>query len=434
MQAPTLRSSRSGFVLLAILVAIGLVPVARAGEGVAPDPAPSSGLLADLSRRLRLSGNADVGFLYGEAHSRAPDGRWVIDNARLFLDADLIGADDLPLEGWLDDASLYLEWDLYRHTAFLDDVGSLYVRLDHLGGCNALSLKLGRMALPFGYEYTRWSEDRPKNPLPGFSAAQPYGWDEGLELFGAFGDGWLSYQAGLFDGDDAVGVNTQATPSFAGKLTLSPLAWLSVSGSGYTSGKLGTVGHPEWSALIVASTPFPPLGPNPYDPNYTDTSEDPDAEPVRLDGVHAWEVDIVLDDHASRQVWLGYGEVRIDGRGEPITGRRLRYGVAEGMLGLDVISPSLERLYVAARLSFIGTFDDRRGHLLNADDDGFELGFDTQLVRIAELGFGVRITRHLTLKAEYAAVDFDVVDAASAETRAAAQARSYGALSLSAGF
>ncbi|MFN7951396.1 MAG: hypothetical protein U0610_06705 [bacterium] len=417
---------------LASALGFGSIPSAQAAEPGAPAAAASGGWVGELARRIRLSGNADVGFLYGEARSRAPDGRWVIDNARLFLDADLVDRDDLPLEGWLDDASLYLEWDLYRHTTFLDDVGSLYVRLDHLAGSSALNVKVGRMAIPFGFEYPRWSEDRPANPLAGFSAAQPYGWDEGVELFGALADDRVRYQAALLDGDERVGVNTQATPSFAAKLTVAPLAWLSVSGSGYTSGKLGTVGHPVWSALIVASTPFPPLSANPYDPSYVDAEGE--AEPVRLDGVRAWEADVVLDDGGAARVWLGYGQVHVDGRGEPIAGRRLQYGAAEGTLGLGVLAPSLDRLYLAARVSFIGTFDDRQGYLLNVDDDGFELGFDTQLVQITELGLGVRLTKHLTLKAEYAAVDFDLVDGAPAEARAAAHARGYGALTLAAGF
>ncbi|MBK7974606.1 MAG: hypothetical protein IPK07_15440 [Deltaproteobacteria bacterium] len=403
-----------------------------------PSTAPTTSSTAgdvwsELTRRVRLGGNADVGLLYGEEYSRAPDGRFVIDNARLFVDADLVTRDDLPLEGWLDDVSFFLEWDLYRHTAFMNEIQSLYVRFDHLFAWEPLNLKVGRMEIPFGYEYTRWSEDRPSNPLPGFSAAQPYGWDEGLEVFGSAWDGLVSYQLALLDGDQQVGVNSQSTPSLAGKLTVSPAPWAHLSASGYTSGKLGQLDHPVWSALIIASAPFPPLSTNPYNPEYPGQSR-PEDDPARLDGVGAWEVDVVLERAGVGTAWLGYGQVRADGSGEPITGRTLRYGVGEGTLELGSLAAALDRLYLAARISFIRPFDDRAGYLLNVDDDGFELGFDTELVTITELGLGLRITRHLTLKGSYSMYDFGVVDGADAETRHDATSRDYGWLVLSAGF
>jgi len=403
-----------------------------AGESPTPSSAAAD-VWSEVARRVRLGANADLGLLYGQEYSRAPNGRFVIDNARLFVDADLVTRDDLPLEGWLDDVSLFLEWDLYRHTSFMNEIQSLYVRFDHLLAWRPLNLEVGRMAIPFGYEYPRWSEDRPKNPLPGFSAAQPYGWDEGIELFGSAWEDRLSYQVALLDGDAEVGVNTQSTPSFAGKLTVSPAPWVHVSASGYTSGKLGQLYHPVWSALIIASAPFPPLSTNPYDPNYPEPSE-PADDPARLDGVEAWEVDLVTERAGFGTAWLGYGQVRADGWGEPITGRRLQYGVAEGTFELGTLASALDRLYAAARVSFIGTFDDRKGYLLNVDDDGFQLGFDTKLVTITEAGLGLRITKHLTLKGSYSIYDFSLVDGADAESRRDATTRDYGWLVLAAGF
>ncbi len=402
----------------------------------APAAGEPSALWEQLNQRVHVSGNADLAFLYGEDYSRAPNGRFVIDNARLFVDVDLLGRDETPMPGWLDDASLYVEWDAYRHTSFLNQVGSLYVRLDHLGGVDALNAKLGRMSIPFGYEYTRWSEDRPKNPLIGFSAAAPYGWDEGFELFGSLSSGLVSYQAAVLDGDQAVGVNTSSAPSLAGKLTLSPLSWVHVSGSGYTSGRLGGPNHAVWSALIAASTPLPVLSPNPYDPGSVDSSGYGGAETGvgGVQSVSAWEVDVVLDNARAGVEWLGYGEIQIDGHGEPVERRRLHYGVAEGTLELGTLTPALERLYCAARVSFIGTFDDRLGYLLNVDDDGFNLGFVTKLVEITELGIGAHLTKQLTLKAEYALYDFTLVKGATEDERDDAKGRSYGGVALSAGF
>ena len=85
-------------------------------------------------------------------------------------------------------------------------------------------------------------------------------------------------------------------------------------------------------------------------------------------------------------------------------------------------------------MSFIGTFDDRLGYLLNVDDDGFNLGFVTKLVEITELGIGAHLTKQLTLKAEYALYDFTLVKGATEDERDDAKGRSYGGVALSAGF
>ena len=97
------------------------------------------------------------------------------------------------------EASLFVEADVWEGVSFFvelqtnrlgrDDqlftrTGEVYVHFRELrlGNLPPFGLKLGRIDLPFGEEYL-W-QDASDNPLITNSAAYPYGWDEGVLLYG----------------------------------------------------------------------------------------------------------------------------------------------------------------------------------------------------------------------------------------------------------
>ena len=157
--------------------------------------------------RLLFSGNADTHFAYGQERSAAPEGRFALDNGRFFFDVDLtpdpVGVQPL----FFDEASVFFEWDLVREAEVKNKVGAFYLRMDELFGASALNLKMGRMPIAFGEEYLRFSEERYDNPLISFSSPSPYGWDEGIMLFGSFLDNLFSYRLSVHDGDNDISTN-----------------------------------------------------------------------------------------------------------------------------------------------------------------------------------------------------------------------------------
>lgn len=400
--------------------------------GEPPGEGPRAPAFATWYRRLHLSGNADVAFLYGEQHSRAKDGRFVVDNARLFLDVDL--GEDLRPGGVpvADLASAYVEWDIARHAAFLNRIGSLYVRLDGLGSLPALNLKMGRMAIPFGEEYTRWTEGRPANPFLGFTAAAPYGWDEGIELFGSLGERLFSYTVAVMDGDEAFGKNTHAEPAVVAKLSVRPREWLCFSVSGIRTGAFGDASVPARSALILSAGFVTPFGSGTEEYG-ADVRLPTDPDP-KIQDLRGYEADIVLERPGMGRLWLGFGQLRIEAAGDGRFDRLLYYGVAEGVLELGLLAPALDRVYLAARYSVISTSDRDRGYEFNADDRGDDLGFNTHAVHIATGALGLKIVENVTFKVEGSWVHFGVIRSASAAVRELAAHRSIFAAGFSVGF
>ena len=141
---------------------------------------------------LRISGFAAVGFMKtGSSGTREEGGFEVIESA-LHVDAEL----------W-EDHSLFMEImtdRLGKDSLGRMYTGEMYLRWDNLlenwHGLN-MGMKVGRIDIPFGEEYL-W-QDAIDNPLITTSAAFPYGFDEGLLLFGDYGA--LDWIVSVTDGD-----------------------------------------------------------------------------------------------------------------------------------------------------------------------------------------------------------------------------------------
>ena len=349
---------------------------------------------------FHLSGNADFVYFNGEDNSHSPNSRFAVDSARLFFDF-----------GVSDDISFFLEWDIVREAEKQNDFTQLYLRIDRVFDLDALNLQIGRTLIPYGEEYPRFHDDRFENPLITFSAPGAWWWDEGILLFGSFAGQKLEYRFSVMDGDIGFNDNTAEEVQLAGKLTYKPTDWTKISLSGLSTGRIGNSSSPGISAMFFSGVPVVPFGFGPELDNFQD-GDSIRRDPNLAFKVRAWEVDSIVSSFDWGQLWLAYGQVDINTEGESIYDRDLHYWIAEGILQFGAFSPRLNRFYLAARYSAIGTFDSDEGYSLGAFNNGRELGFNTERVDVISLGVGLRITENVKLKMEYAWYEFTLVDGA----------------------
>jgi hypothetical protein len=400
----------------------------------AQDAVDREATLEDAFTRVHLMGNADVEFLYGARHSSASGARFLIDNARLYLDIDL--GRDLAWGGQslARDVSFYVEWDIARESQLENTIGSLYLRLDALGGLDWLNVKFGRFLIPFGEEYLRESEARPENPLLSFSVAAPYGWSEGILLFGSIVRDRLDYFLALTSASEGLNSGSGGQIQVDGKLDVHPAAGLVLSLSGLWIGRLGSLSAPartdvEWSGANLAS--FGWGSPVASFQDGAPIAADPDP---RLGGTLAGEADVVWRDKGLGRLWLGGGGLRIRSADAAAYDRTLAYWVAEVVLEGEALSASLEPCYFSVRYSAIGTWNPNRGYLLGVLNAGAVLGYNSKSVSTVSAGLGVHLSPRLVAKIEYSWVQADLVRGVPASLSALAAGRSYGGIGLSVGF
>jgi len=416
-----------GFLLLASEFAL-------AEAGASQDDDHRTSTLEDGLKRIHVAGNADVGFFYGEKNSAASGARFLIENARLYLDVDL--GRDLDWSGrrLVHDASFYVEWDIARESEVQNKIGSLYLRLDRLADLEALSIKVGRFLVPFGEEYLRQSEARPENPLISFSAAIPYGWSQGILLFGPVVRDKIDYYVSLTSGQEGFDSNSGGRLQVDAKIDVRPAPWALLSVSGLRIGALGTASTPARTAMEWSGANLSSFGSGTPVASFQEgTAVAADSDP-RLGGTAAWEADGGLRENGLGRLWLGVGGLRVRSADLSRYDRTLWYGIAEGVLEGESVSSSLEPLYVALRYSAIGTWTSQRGYLLGDQNAGSDLGYNSKSVSWWSLGIGVRLGPHLIAKAEYAWVDFDLVRGVPPSLTALASGRSYVGIGLSASF
>ncbi len=142
----------------------------------APPPRASGG-----PGRIILSGEVGVGYTDGEVESDGPTGQFAVQEAKLFVDAEVLrgvygfAEIDVTIE---ENQEEFLMGELYLE---VEDVARR-LGLDHLP---EMTLRLGRLDIPFGEEYL--ARGVLSNPLISHSLADFWGVDEGIEVFGTAG-------------------------------------------------------------------------------------------------------------------------------------------------------------------------------------------------------------------------------------------------------
>ena len=193
----------------------------------APPPAPS---VASTLGKVNLSGEGAVAFFNSGHNGLFPNSEFRVDEAKLFVDAEV-----------MNNVYFFTELNLFQRE--LDDTvraGELYLDVENLSRLwdkdNQLNLRVGRLDIPFGEEYLM--RDAIDNPLIAHTLADFWGVDEGVELYGSLGK--LAYAVAVQNGGDSSLNDFASDKSVAGRLSFDPTRWLHLSASGMRTASCGT--------------------------------------------------------------------------------------------------------------------------------------------------------------------------------------------------
>lgn len=200
---------------------------------------------------LRLSGEVGLAYFDGGPRSAWPHGEFRADDVKVYLETPV----------WKD-TYLFAELDLVTRETNDEffHMGEVYVDFENvsgrLGGPDRLvNLRVGRFDIPFGEEYLhRGVLD---NPLITHSVADPWGVDEGVELYGAAGR--LSYVFAVQNGGHKTLRDFDSDKSVTLRVGYDPANWLHLSASALRTGDL-TVAGDSLSEMWIGGGFFRSIG------------------------------------------------------------------------------------------------------------------------------------------------------------------------------
>jgi hypothetical protein len=193
----------------------------------AENPAPSKN--GFTLGKVVLSGEGGVGFQQTGSQGFSPNSSFTVEEARLFLDAPV----------WKD-VYFFSEVDLAtpENNNAQVELGELYVDFENVsqlwGHDDQLNVRVGKMNIPFGEEYlTRHAIDNPLilNSVPDF-----WGYDPGVELYGALGK--FSYCVAVQNGAGNGVQDDNDDKSVAGRVSVDPDQHWHFSVSGMRTGNI----------------------------------------------------------------------------------------------------------------------------------------------------------------------------------------------------
>jgi hypothetical protein len=359
------------------------VPIDLSGdEQSALEPNADHVLSRPWYENLTLRGHAALTYLDTGGTGTAEHGSFLIKEASLFLDAQVWERAFVVTEVWLSRFQFGNGMSL----------GDFYLQLTDLAGSEGaagLGLKAGRFEIPFGEEYLRW--DANETPWISFTAADPYGMDEGLELYGPLGPlGWI---AAVTNGNGS-GADDGASKQFCGKLYSEPTDDL------YFSGSVLSLGETESSALRLSGSPIMPVGSGGASSAGTSPSDDVDAL--------CWELDARLGAARRAGLNLQIGQANIDDEVDAFD-RDLTWFLVEPRVRLG------RELELLVRWSEIGTYDDDEGYLFEGKiiTDGETFGYDTSVLRRASAVLHWTFNPRLAFKLEVGQDHVETIDASA---------------------
>jgi FtsZ-binding cell division protein ZapB len=187
-----------------------------------------------------ISGEGAAGFFDSQSAGKYPKGTFLVDEARLFVDAPL----------W-QDVYFFGQVDLQTRDESTLGVylGELYLQWENLGQFwnhdESLNARIGQFYTPFGEEYqNRFAID---NALIFHSLSDVWGLDPGLEFYGAWKP--FSYVVAVQDGGLSTLNDFTGDKEVSGRIGYDPASWLHFSASGLRTGHLSVASNPvsgEW--------------------------------------------------------------------------------------------------------------------------------------------------------------------------------------------
>ena len=330
---------------------------------------------------LRITGFGAAGFIdSGDAGTR-PNGGFLVKETSLFIEADT----------W-ENSSLFFELQVNRlgkDNSVATRTGEVYLRFDELLG-DCVGLKLGRVDIPFGEEYL-W-QDSIDNPLVTQSAPYPYGFDEGVVLYGDFNEstGWV---ASITDGTDERSIEDDSAKAITAKV------YGDVTGELYVSTSFMVNGDAGKSALEFGGSHFQPVGAGGTSSAGASSSTVVDA--------YLGQVDLVYEPTDQARLALFYGMAKVDDDDDSFD-RELAWFMLGPFYQLN------SKWYTLLRYSEIGTYDDDEGYhfdgkVLAGGNSAF--GYDAKSLRRLSGGVGWLPNPHTRVKFELGQDWFDLIDA-----------------------
>ena len=179
--------------------------------------------------KLQLSGEGAVAYFGGQRNALFSKDVLRLDEVKLFLEGPL---------GW--NTYLFSEVDIFNRDSVNNALraGELYLDLEGIsrlwGREGQMSLRLGRVDIPFGEEYAQ--RDAIDNPLISHSIADFWGVDEGIEAYGAIGP--LQYVAAVQNGGTNYAFDFTSSKATTLRLGFDPAPGLHMSLSGLRTGRI----------------------------------------------------------------------------------------------------------------------------------------------------------------------------------------------------
>jgi hypothetical protein len=183
--------------------------------------------------KLNLGMEGGLAFFRSESAGPAPHADFRVDEARLFVEANV----------WKD-VYVFSEINLTTREdqEFFLQAGELYVDFEDISRLwnreRQLNVRVGRMDIPFGEEYL--SRDAIDNPLISHSLSDIWGVDEGVELYGSVAS--VQYALAVQNGGHPALHDYDADKSIALRIGYDPTKWLHLSGSAMRTGALAVQG------------------------------------------------------------------------------------------------------------------------------------------------------------------------------------------------
>jgi len=336
-------------------------------------------------RNFDLSGFGAVGYYdTGSAGTRG-NGSFEIKEASLFVTAEV----------W-DDVEFFME--LQTNRLGKDDdkftrTGEVYVHFHDVSITDsmAVGLKIGRIDIPFGEEYL-W-QDAIDNPLITNSAAYPYGWDEGILVYGDFhGLGWI---AAITDGTDDRSTEENSDKAFNFKIYGSPLEALDLSLSMMTNGAVSK------SAIEFGGSHFRPVGVAHQSTLGTSPSTEVDGDLIEINAKYSVPV-VGKKTHLA----LTFGLAKADDS-DPLFDRDFRWFSVEPFLEFG------KNWYAALRYSEIGTYESTEGYHFDGKTfagGNSAFGYDAERFRRISIGLGWTPNPHVRAKLEIGRDLYELID------------------------
>jgi hypothetical protein len=329
---------------------------------------------------VAISGYGAFTYLDTGGTGTTEDGSFLVREMSLFFDAQVWERTFLFTEIWI------------RRYQFGNgfSTGELYLQFtDLLAGDDGdgIGVKVGRFEIPFGEDYLRW--DANETPFISFAAADPYGIDEGVQVYGGLGP--VDWITAVTNGAEGSGMDDGQGKLFATKLYGDAFRDLYLSGSALTTGDT------EVSAFRLSGNTLGPVGAG--GPSAAGTSPSDEVSTV------CWELDALIARERRAHLGLQYGQATVDDDADAFDRDLSWFKVEPGLRIRD-------DLELVLRYSAIGTFDDDEGYRFSGKPiaEAESLGFDTSSLR--RLAAAVRwfVNPHVAVKAEIGQDRIELID------------------------